>query len=182
MYVDDIKNWPGRQNINPTWKVPMKHVDLGEPTSFLDHVHLCTQREYKTSTDIVDNYKICSNPGSSRELQKNYLVRGDLMKASLHGPMIWRVMQRSVWKDIATWQTKQLNRYTKSQLHALMTNNSKKKNWDLLENCQTYALKLSLKYLNLARTGRPDIPWSVNESLHEQSPNEPELVTNDYVD
>ena len=35
----------------------MKDVDLGEPTSFPDHVHLgCTQRECQISKDIVDNY------------------------------------------------------------------------------------------------------------------------------
>ena len=33
----------------------MKEVDLGEPTSFFDHVYLgCTQRECKISKDIVD--------------------------------------------------------------------------------------------------------------------------------
>ena len=33
-------------------------VDLGEPTSFLDHVYLgCTQRECQISKDIVDNYR-----------------------------------------------------------------------------------------------------------------------------
>ena len=39
----------------------MKDVDLGEPTSLLDQVHLgCTQRESQTSKDIVDNYRnIC---------------------------------------------------------------------------------------------------------------------------
>ena len=36
----------------------MKDVDLGEPTSFLDHVYLgCTQRESQMSKDIVDNYR-----------------------------------------------------------------------------------------------------------------------------
>ena len=36
----------------------MKDVDLGEPTSFLDHVYLgCTQIECQISTDIVDSYK-----------------------------------------------------------------------------------------------------------------------------
>ena len=36
----------------------MKDIDLGERTSFLDHVYLgCTQREYQTNKDIVDNYK-----------------------------------------------------------------------------------------------------------------------------
>ena len=34
----------------------MKHVDLGEQTSFLDHVCLvCTQRECTISNDIVTN-------------------------------------------------------------------------------------------------------------------------------
>ena len=56
MYVDDIKLAGQKQNINPMWKVPHKEVDLGEPTSFLDHVYLgCTQRQCEISKDIVDN-------------------------------------------------------------------------------------------------------------------------------
>ena len=47
-----------KQNINPTWKILMKDVDLGEPTSFLDHVYLgCTQRQCEISKDFVDNYR-----------------------------------------------------------------------------------------------------------------------------
>ena len=57
MYVDDIKLAGKRQNIDPMWKVLNKEVDLGEPTSFLDHVYLvCTQRQCEISKDIVDNY------------------------------------------------------------------------------------------------------------------------------
>ena len=45
------------ENIQPTWKILMKD-DLGEPTSFLDHVYLgCTQRECQISNDIVTNYR-----------------------------------------------------------------------------------------------------------------------------
>ena len=58
MHVDDIKLADKKQNINPTWEIFMKDVDLGEPTSFLDHVYLgCTQRECQISKDIVDNNK-----------------------------------------------------------------------------------------------------------------------------
>ena len=32
-------NWLERQNLDPMWKLLNKEVDLGEPTSFLDHVH-----------------------------------------------------------------------------------------------------------------------------------------------
>ena len=56
VYVDDIKLAGKKQNIYPMWKVLMKDVDLGEPTSFFDHVYLgCTERECDTSKDIVDN-------------------------------------------------------------------------------------------------------------------------------
>ena len=37
---------------------------------------------------------------------------------------------------------KQLNSYTKSQHHALTTTISRKKKWDLLENCPRFAHKL----------------------------------------
>ena len=58
VYVDDIKLAGKKQNINQTSKVLMKDVDLGEPTSFLDHVYLgCTQRERHMNKDIVDNYR-----------------------------------------------------------------------------------------------------------------------------
>ena len=57
MYVDDFKLARKKQNINPTWKVQMKDVDLEEPTS-LDHVYFgCTQRECQISKDNVDNFK-----------------------------------------------------------------------------------------------------------------------------
>ena len=60
----------------------------------------------------------------------------------LRGLMIWKVMPRNVWNDIMSWQTGRLNNSFKYQLHVLMTISSKKKNWNLQENCQKYALKL----------------------------------------
>ena len=49
VYVDDIKLAGKKQNIET---VLMKDVDLGEPTSLLDHVYLsCTH----TNKDNVDN-------------------------------------------------------------------------------------------------------------------------------
>ena len=72
-------------------------------------------------------------------------------------------MQRNAWKGIANWRTKQLNSYTKSQHHALTTNNSRKKKWNLLENCQKFADRLVEKRLYLARIGRPGFLWSVTK-------------------
>ena len=57
VYVDDIKLAGKTENIKPTWKILMKDVDLGEPTSLLDQLYLgCTQREFKISNEIVANY------------------------------------------------------------------------------------------------------------------------------
>ena len=42
-----------KQNMAPMWKKLMKHVDIGEPTSFLDRVYLgYTQRECKPNEII----------------------------------------------------------------------------------------------------------------------------------
>ena len=58
MYVDDIELAGKKQNVDPMWKILMKDVVLGEPTTFLDHVYLgCTQRKCRTSKDTVDNFK-----------------------------------------------------------------------------------------------------------------------------
>ena len=58
VYVDDIKLAGKTENIEPTWNILMKDVDLGESTSFPDHVHLgCTRRECQIRNDIVANYR-----------------------------------------------------------------------------------------------------------------------------
>ena len=59
VYVDDMKLAGKKQNINPTWKIQMEEVDLGEPTSCLDLVYLgCTQRECEISKNIVANCRV----------------------------------------------------------------------------------------------------------------------------
>ena len=50
VYVDDIKFAGKKQNLDPMWNLLNKEVDLGEPTSLLDHVR-------QTSKDTVDNYR-----------------------------------------------------------------------------------------------------------------------------
>ena len=58
MYVDDVKLAGNKQNLDPMWKLLNKEVDLGEPTSFVDHENLgCTQRQFEISKYIVDNYR-----------------------------------------------------------------------------------------------------------------------------
>ena len=58
VFVDDVKLAGKKQNIDPMWKVLNEEVDLGEPTSFVDHVYLgCTQRQCETCKDVVYNYR-----------------------------------------------------------------------------------------------------------------------------
>ena len=112
VYVDDIKLAGKKQNIEPTWTMFMKDVDLGEPTSFLDHVHLgCTQRECQISKNIVqEKYRL---KPQGNVMQKQYLL----------APMTWKVMQRNAWKDSASRRIKQLNNFVRSRHHAWMTIN-----------------------------------------------------------
>ena len=53
VYVDDIKLAGKKQNLKPMWKLLNEEVDLGEPTSFLDHVYF---RVYSTTTPNKQRY------------------------------------------------------------------------------------------------------------------------------
>ena len=141
VYVDDITLAGKKQNLDLMWKLFNKEVDLGEPTSFLDHVFLvCTRRQCQTSKDIVDNYRtMFESRISAGRVEKYFSLK---IFVFLHGLMTWLVMQRSVWNDVVSWQTRRLNNSTKYLLHASMTTTSKKKKQNLLENCHMYALKL----------------------------------------
>ena len=75
VHVDDMKLAGKKHKIDPMWKVLNKEVDLGEPTSFLDHVYLgCTQRKCEISKDIVDNYR------TMFESRISYDMEGDAKK------------------------------------------------------------------------------------------------------
>ena len=118
-------------------------------------IWVALNKNAKRAKILWTSTETCSNPGSLQEQKKSYLILRNLAQMFPHGPMKRKVMQRNVWSDIASWRTKQLNSYTKSQLHALTTINSKN-NWDLLENCQKVCSQIVLKCLYVARISRPD--------------------------
>ena len=74
VYVDDIKLAGKKQNLDPMWKVLNKEVDLGEPTSFLDHenlggVHSKTMRNKQGYCGQLQNHvRIANFSGRSREI------------------------------------------------------------------------------------------------------------------
>ena len=122
--VDEMK-WAGKkQNITPMWKVLNKEVDLGEPTSFFDHVHLaCTQRQCEIK-DIVDNHRTMFESRISARATVKLPCSENLRISSWS--VTWKGMSRNVWNDIVSWRTRRLNNSTKYQLHASMTTTSKK--------------------------------------------------------
>ena len=122
----------------PTWKILLKDVDLGEPTSFLDHVHLC----WLHSTRMSDQQGYCgqlqkcfSNQGFLLGLLKNpetkATVKPDAETISSWFFEIWKVMQRNAWR-YCEFANKTIEQCFKSQRHAWKIINSKKKKMDQL--------------------------------------------------
>ena len=102
VHVDDIKLAGKKQNIDPMLKVLNKEVDLGEPTSFLDHENLgCSQRQCEKSKDMVDNYRtMLESRISAGRTEKNFHTPKIFVFP--HGLMICLVMPRNVWNDIVS--------------------------------------------------------------------------------
>ena len=89
VYVDDIKLAGKKQNIDPMWKLLKKEVDLGKPTSFLDHVYFgCTQRQCEISKDIVDTYRTMFESRISA-VRTEMLLFSENLRIS-YGLVIWR--------------------------------------------------------------------------------------------
>ena len=162
VYVDDIKLAGKKQNLDPMWKVLNKEVDLGEPTSFLDHVYLgCTQRQCEISKDIVDNY---------RTMFESRISAGGLEK--LPFPQNVRI---SSWSyDMVGHAKKCVERYcelankTTQQLYKVSTpciddHHFKEEEMKSVGELSQVCSQIVLKCLYLARIGRPDILWSVNK-------------------
>ena len=162
VYVDDIKLAGKKHNIDPMWKVLNKEVDLGEPTSFLDHVYLgCTQRQCEVSQNIVDSY---------RTMFESRISAGRLEKLPFS-----QNLRISSWSyDMVGHAKKCVERYcelankTTQQLHKVSTpciddhhfkEEETKSVGELSSTCSQIVLTCSY----LARIGRPDILWSVNK-------------------
>ena len=123
VYVHDIKLAGKKQNLDPMWEVLMKDVDLGEPTSFLDHVYLgCTQRARQTSKDIVENYR------NMFELWETW--RKHLLMVLWYGRSC-KEMRGTILRS------GEQNNSTAIQRRNSMP--SRKQTWELLENCQKSA-------------------------------------------
>ena len=142
--------------MNPTWKIHLKDVDLGEPTSFLDHVYFgCTQRVCHVSKGLL--------PGLQKNWQKQK-PRWNLMpRWYLHGPMTWNVMQSNAWKDICELANKTTEQLYKVATPCMDDHQFLQEENGSVEELSTVCSQIVLTWLYLARIGRPDILWTVNK-------------------
>ena len=131
VYVDDIKLAGKKQNIDPMWKVLLKEIDLGEPTSFLDHENFgCTQRQCEISKDIVDNYSIMLE---SRISAGGNWKTSILREFSYFFMVLWHGRSCQEMCGTRLWVSKQDDSTTVQSIysHASMTTISKKKKQNL---------------------------------------------------
>ena len=110
--------------------------------------------------------EIWSNPGFLLEPKKNYRpeLQGNLMqKQYLLGPVTWKILQRSAWKENAKRQTKQHNNKTKVATSCIDDHQLKEEENESVGELSKVCSQIVLKCQNLARIGRPDIVWPVNK-------------------
>ena len=131
--MDDIKLAGMKQNMALMWKKLMKLVDLGEPTSFLDHVHLgCTQRERKPNKIVIEEDRNMFESRISAGTTENYQggEKNNLTQRRLHGPTIGKDMLQNALRDIANWRTKRQSSFKRSQVLVWMSTISRKRNFN----------------------------------------------------
>ena len=162
VYVDDIKLAGKKQNIDPRWKVLNKDVDLGEPTSFLDHVHLgCTQRQCKISKDIVDNYRAMFKSRISA-VGTEKLPYSENLRISSWSYDVEGHAKKCVERycELANKTTQQLY---KESTPCIVDHHFKEEEMKSGGELSQVCSQVVLNCLYLARIGRPDILWSVNK-------------------
>ena len=162
VYVDDLKLAGKKQNLDPMWKFLNKEVDLGEPTSFFDHVYLgCTQRQCEISKDIVDNYRTMFESRISAGATEKLPCSENLSISS------WSYDMEGHAKKCVDRYCELANKTTQ-QLYNVSTpciddHHFKEEELKSVGEFSKVSSQIVLKCLFLAHIGRPDIPWSVNK-------------------
>ena len=162
VYVDDIKLAKKKQNLDPMWQVLNNEVDLGEPTSFVDHVYLvCAQRQCEISKDIVDNYRTMFESRTSavgtEKLPYSEKFRISSWSYDLEGHAK-KFVERHC--ELANKSTQQL---CKVSTPCIDDHHFKEEEMKFVGELSQVCSQIVLKCLYLARIGRPDIQWSVNK-------------------
>ena len=97
------------------------------------------------------------------EQLKNYQGGENLTKRRLRGPTTCKDMLKNVLRDIANWRTKRQSNLYKVSSPCLDDHHFKKDELESVGEWSKVCSQIVLKYLYLARIGRPDILWSANK-------------------
>ena len=145
------------------WKLLNQEVDLGEPTSFFDHVCLgCTQRQCEISQDTVDNYRTMFesriSAGRTEKLPYSENLRISSWSYDMEGHAK-KCVER--YCELANKKTQQLHKVSTRCIddHHFKEEEEMTSVGELSQVCS----QIFLKCLYLARIGRPDTLWSVNK-------------------
>ena len=162
VYVDDIKLAGKQQNINPMWKLLNKEVDLGEPTSFLDHENLgYTQRQCEikkilwTITEPCFESRISSGGTEKLPFPQNLCISSWSYDMEGHAK---KCVERCC--EFANKTTQQLY---KVSTPCIDDHHFKEEEMEFVGELSQVCSQIVLKCFYLARIGRPDILWSVNK-------------------
>ena len=148
---------PPKRNLSPIWKKLMKLVNLGLPTSFLDHVYLgCTQRECKSNESIIEeNEKMFESrisAGATEKLSDWEKSHAETVAWSHHMEGHAKKCVERYWEQL----------YTVSS-PCLDDHHVKKEELESVGELSKVWSQIVLTCLYLARIGRLDILWSVNK-------------------
>ena len=151
-----------KQNLDPMWRVLNKEVDLEEPTSFLNHVYLgCTQRQCEISEDIVDNCRTIFDSRISAGRVEKLPFPQNLRISSWSYDMVGHVKKCvERYRELANKTTQQLY---KVSTPCIDDHHFKEEETTSVGELSNTCSQIVLKFLYLARIGRPDILWSVNK-------------------
>ena len=140
----------------------MKLVDIGETTSFLDH--MCVgrfQHERKPDESIFDEYRESSNHELLLVQVKNCQGGRNFTHTRSNGLTTLKVIRKSALKETVKWQLKRQSSCIKSQLPAWMI--TFKEELESVGELSNVCSQLVLKCLYLSRIGRFDTLWSVHK-------------------
>ena len=111
------KNWLGRnKTLTQCGKYPRKKsIWENRHHALTMFMWVVLNENVKQAKILWTITEICLIPKSLQEPLKSYLTLRNLAQTFLHGPMIWKVMQRNVWNDVVSWRTEQLNSFFQSR-------------------------------------------------------------------
>ena len=143
----------------------MKHVDIDEPTSFLDHAYLgCSQRECKPNETTIEPH---TNMFESRISAGATDKLPEWQKSHTHtmacGPTTWMNMLKKCVERYCELANKKVEQLYKVSSPCLDHHQFKQEELESVGELSEVCSQIVLKCLHLARIGRPDILWSVNK-------------------